>query len=566
MFLRDFIAQECANAIASAFPQLQLSNPPEVTVATKREFGHYQCNEAMKLARPLRLPPREIATQIQAHLTHNAFDRIEIAGPGFINIILRTSFLESQLLKLPEQLQPGYHTTTPQRIVIDFSSPNIAKEMHVGHLRSTIIGDSLARIFTYMGHDVLRLNHIGDWGTSFGMLIAHIQELDADYRLSSLDQLTQLYKDAHARFKEDEQFRTQARKKVVELQQHQPDVHRIWQDICSISEQAFSQIYTYLDISITTRGESFYNPYLPQVIEDLRDHHLLQVSDGAQCIFLEDFDIPLIVQKNDGGYNYATTDLAAIRYRVQQDHADQIIIITDAGQSLHFSMVKAAALNMHYLPHPDMYHHVGFGVVLDAQGKKFKTRSGSNIKLIDLLQTAIDHARSLLQERHPEFTDEQLQHYARILGINAIKYADLSTHRMSDYIFSFEKMLRFEGNTALFILYSYVRIQGIKRRLQVDQLPLPTPGAIQITCGAEEDLAVALLQFHDTLALVMRDYTPHVLAEYLYHLASSFNAFFRDCHIENSEYQHSRLILCGLAERVLHLGCQLLGLKTLPVL
>nr|CRI42687.1 Arginine--tRNA ligase [Chlamydia pneumoniae] len=555
--LLSILSVICSQAIAKAFPNLE-DWAPEITPSTKEHFGHYQCNDAMKLARVLKKAPRAIAEAIVAELPQEPFSLIEIAGAGFINFTFSPVFLNQQLEHFRDALKLGFQVSQPKKIIIDFSSPNIAKDMHVGHLRSTIIGDSLARIFSYVGHDVLRLNHIGDWGTAFGMLITYLQENPCDY--SDLEDLTSLYKKAYVCFTNDEEFKKRSQQNVVALQAKDPQAIAIWEKICETSEKAFQKIYDILDIVVEKRGESFYNPFLPEIIEDLEKKGLLTVSNDAKCVFHEAFSIPFMVQKSDGGYNYATTDLAAMRYRIEEDHADKIIIVTDLGQSLHFQLLEATAIAAGYLQ-PGIFSHVGFGLVLDPQGKKLKTRSGENVKLRELLDTAIEKAEEALREHRPELTDEEIQERAPVIGINAIKYSDLSSHRTSDYVFSFEKMLRFEGNTAMFLLYAYVRIQGIKRRLGISQLSLEGPPEIQEP--AEELLALTLLRFPEALESTIKELCPHFLTDYLYNLTHKFNGFFRDCHIQDSPYAKSRLFLCALTEQVLATGMHLLGLKTL---
>lgn len=559
MTLLSYLSSLCREAILSAFPQIETISP-DITQSTKELFGHYQCNDAMKLARTLKMPPRAIAESIVNHISKNSFSSIEIAGAGFINFTFSKEFLNLSLQSYSQDLSSGFRVKDPKKVVIDFSSPNIAKDMHVGHLRSTIIGDCLARIFTFVGNDVLRLNHIGDWGTAFGMLITYLQE-ESSEDIENLEDLTILYKKAHARFAEDAEFKKRSQTNVVALQSGDPKARKLWERICEISERAFQKIYNILDISIGKRGESFYNPFLPEIIKDLEKKNLITISDNAKCVFHEGFSIPLMVQKSDGGYNYATTDLAAMRYRVEHDHADKIIIVTDMGQSLHFQLLEATALAAGYLPNKEVFSHVGFGLVLDSEGKKFKTRSGENIKLQELLDMAIDQAVATLKKHRPEMSEAEIAERAPVLGINAIKYADLSSHRVSDYVFSFEKMLRFEGNTAMFILYGYVRIQGIKRRLGIEKLSLESTADIQEP--SEEALALALLRFPEAIDLTLKELCPHFLTDYLYMLTNKFHAFFRDCHIEGSPHQKARLYLCALVEKTLATGMHLLGLQTL---
>ncbi len=439
-----------------------------------------------------------------------------------------------------------------QRVVVDFSSPNIAKEMHVGHLRSTILGDALCRLLSFLGYEVLRLNHLGDWGTQFGMLIAYIHlkipSLQQDTPLAlSLTELVEWYRAAKQLFDADADFKKQAQQAVVALQQGDPFSLAVWRQICTISSQAYEEIYRLLAVNLTARGESFYNNLLAGVVEDCKTAGLLKQSDGAQCLFLPGFvnregePLPLMIQKSDGGYNYATTDLAAIKHRVQSEQADWIIYVTDAGQAQHFEMVFQAAKAIGYLPDSIKVSHVPFGLVLRADGKKFKTREGDTEKLVDLLTVAIDKAKEALQSRNPELSGDFLDKTAMSLGINAVKYADLSCHRVSNYVFSYEKMLQFEGNTAAFLSYAVVRIRSIYRKVGADYATLLKTETIALIEPAEFSLALLLCQFEDAIEQTVRELMPHVLTDYLFRLAEKFHRFFHDCRVEGSAYQNSRL-------------------------
>ena len=530
--LLSFLTSLCSSAIHQAFPELE-ELTLDITPSTKDHFGHYQCNDAMKLARVLHRSPRTIAENIVSQIPEAPFSSIEIAGAGFINFTFSKEFLVDRLQLFSQELANGFRVSSPQKVVIDFSSPNIAKDMHVGHLRSTIIGDCLARCFAFVGHDVLRLNHIGDWGTAFGMLITYLQET-TQAEIHQLEDLTELYKKAHRRFAEDPEFKKRSQHNVVALQSGDSQALSLWKQICDVSEKSFQTIYTLLDVELYTRGESFYNPFLAEVVSDLESKNLVTISDGAKCVFHETFSIPLMIQKSDGGYNYATTDVAAMRYRVQQDQADRILIVTDSGQSLHFQLLEATCLAAGYLPSKGIFSHVGFGLVLDAQGRKFKTRSGENIKLKELLDTAIEKAKESLKTHRPEISEEELAYQGPILGINAIKYADLSSHRINDYVFSFEKMLCFEGNTAMSLLYAYVRIQGIKRRMKLDALPEKGPLSIQEP--SEEALALALLRFPEVLDLTLRELCPHFLSGSGRCAGSGCGRYGRCCHGRRSRH------------------------------
>lgn len=566
-------------AVTAAFPSLASMGeelPIEITPATQEQFGHYQCNTAMKLSKPLKQNPRQIAEAIVQHFPSDFrpnISKMEIAGPGFINITLSPQFLMDRMPAILSDPHLGVDIVKAhQKVVIDFSSPNTAKEMHVGHLRSTIIGDCLARVFEFLGYDVMRLNHVGDWGTAFGMLIAYIKEKDPQVlrgqKQVDLTQLVAWYKAAKQLFDEDSAFKKKSQLEVVALQQGEPEARKAWEIICDISRRAYQEIYDLLDVKIQERGESFYNPMLADVVSDLEAKGLVTLSDGAKCIFLEGFQnregkmLPLMIQKSDGGYNYDTTDMAAIRHRIDVEKANRIIIITDAGQAVHFQMVFKAAEKAGYLdPKKVKVDHVPFGLVLGADGKKFRTRSGETEKLIDLLQTAVDKAEEILKERSPDMGDAERKLTGHALGIGAVKYADLSCHRTGDYTFSYERMLKFEGNTAAFLMYSYVRIAGIKRKVNVDVEALKKTAHITLEHPSEIALAMHLVQFGEMLDEVVNELLPNRLTDYLYGLAEKFNAFFRDCRVEGSPQQNSRLLLCEATARVMREGLQLVGLQ-----
>lgn len=557
-------------SIAKTFPQEDAQ--ADIAPCMQEEFGHYQCNSALRLGKSLKQNPRAVAQAlIDALEDKTLFQKIEIAGPGFINLTLAPEALSKQLQEqLFDPLLGAAPPPRKEKVIVEFSSPNVAKELHVGHIRSTIIGDCLARLFEFLGYDVLRLNHIGDWGTQFGMLIAYMQERAPQVLQGTenahLDALMTWYRAAKQQFDQDAEFKKRAQLEVVRLQSGKPDAMHAWKIICDISRKGFQEIYDLLDVKIEERGESYYNPELKSVVEELGQKGLIQISDGAKCLFLEGFQnregnpMPLMVQKSDGGYNYDTTDLAAIRQRILVEKADRIIYVTDIGQSLHFQLIFAAAEKAGWLrTDKTQVDHVGFGLVLGADGKKFKTRSGDTEKLIDLLTEAIDHAKVLVKERQPEASQTEIDHLAHVLGIGAVKYSDLSSHRTKDYTFSYDRMLRFEGNTAVFLLYAYVRINGIKRKIGAQSSSV---GAIQVAHPSEIALGIHLRRFGEVLDMMARDLLPNRLTEYLYTLAEKFNAFFRDCRVEGSEEQASRLALCELTARILAQGLQILGLKT----
>lgn len=547
----------------------------EVLKATSLQFGHYQFNGAMKIAKVLKEKPRDIAIKIQDEVlkTHPPFT-MEIAGAGFINIRFSNLFLSQEMEKMIKSSHFGINTNHKDtKVIVEFSSPNIAKELHVGHLRSTIIGESIARLFEYLGYDVMRLNHIGDWGTQFGMLIAYLKIFEPRVvdgtKNADLSDLMAWYKKAKANFDTDEEFKKQSQLEVVALQSGDKIARKVWERIVTISQKAYHQIYSLLGVHLNDRGESFYQPYLQEMVDFFANKGLLSVSDGAKCVFMDQFKgrdgepLPLMIQKSDGGFNYGTTDIAAMWYRITHDKADRIICVTDIGQSLHFNMIEQACkLAGFFNDRVVRFDHVTFGLVLGSDGKKFKTRSGDTEKLIDLLHESISEAEKILKERMPELSENELHDMAKILGIDAVKYSDLSSHRIKDYTFSYERMLKFEGNTAPFLLYSYVRAQSIKRKVGVRRDQIVNYGCF-IEHESEVNLAFHLRRFDETLQSFAEDLYPHRLCEYLYDLACIFNAFFRDCHVEGHEAQNSRLVLCELTSCVLKKGLELLAIETL---
>lgn len=558
---------------------LSLSLPPDVTKSTQEKFGHYQCNSAMKIGKILKKSPKKIALQIVEKwesFDDQMIEKLEVAGPGFINITLAAEFLSKQLTAILNDERLGIpRAKNPKKIIVEFSSPNVAKELHVGHLRSTIIGDAIARLFEFLGHDVLRLNHIGDWGTQFGMLITflreHHPEVLAEKGKADLASLMNWYRESKKCFDSDPDFKKRAQLQVVDLQSGALSAIEAWKKICEISRRGFQEIYDFLDVKLIERGESFYNSMLPKVVQDFEEKSLIEISDGAKCVFLEGFkskegnSLPMILQKTDGGYNYATTDTAALLHRIREEKAVRIIYVVDGGQKLHFQMVFKGAERAGYLdPEKVLVEHVPFGVVLGPDGKKFKTRSGETEKLIDLLKKAEGAGRQILQQRLHDATPKELDELSHILGVDAVKYADLSCHRIKDYVFSYDRMLKFEGNTAAFLLYAYVRIQGIKRKVKrdIEALALTTP--IILSHPTEIALGLHLRQFGETLDAMDRELLPSRLADYLYELAEKFHAFFRDCRVEGVSEESHRLVLCELTARILERGLHILGLKTMP--
>ncbi|MEA5582537.1 arginine--tRNA ligase [Nodularia harveyana UHCC-0300] len=571
-------------ALVSAFGDEYAGVNPILVSASNPKFGDYQANVALSLSKRLGQQPRAIASAIVEKLDVSDFcETPEIAGPGFINLKLKISYLEAQLNAIQADSRLGVpKTETPKREIVDFSSPNIAKEMHVGHLRSTIIGDSIARILEFQGHDVLRLNHVGDWGTQFGMLITYLREVYPEALTTAnalnIGDLVSFYRKAKQRFDEDEVFQEKARQEVVRLQAGAEDTLHAWKLLCEQSRKEFQVIYDLLDVEVMERGESFYNPQLPSVVEDLAKSGLLVENQGAQVVFLEGFTnregepMPLIVQKSDGGYNYATTDLAALRYRIQQDEAKRIIYVTDSGQSNHFAQFFQVARKAGWVPDDVELVHVPFGLVLGEDGKKFKTRSGDTVRLRDLLDEAVIRARADLEGRlkteEREESEEFISEVAEVVGISAVKYADLSQNRTSDYIFSYDKMLDLKGNTAPYMLYAYARIQGISRKGGINFAELGENVKLLLQHETELALAKYLLQLDGVIGSVEQELLPHRLCEYLYELSKKFNQFYdRNQGVRVLEAEEplrtSRLVLCDLTARTLRLGLDLLGIRVL---
>ena len=520
----------------------------------------------------------------------------EIAGPGFLNLRLRPEALAAEVAaRLADPQRLGVPSVGPGTapVIVDFSSPNIAKEMHVGHLRSTIIGDALARVLEFRGHQVLRLNHVGDWGTQFGMLITHLKQV-APQALTTADavdlgDLVAFYRQAKARFDADETFQTTAREEVVRLQGGDPVSRRAWQLLCEQSRREFQAIYDRLDIRLTERGESFYNPYLEAVVADLDASGLLVQDDGAQCVFLEGVSgkegkpLPVIVQKSDGGFNYATTDLAAIRYRFAAppagDGAHRVIYVTDAGQASHFAGVFQVARRAGWIPAEARLEHVPFGLVQGEDGKKLKTRSGDTVRLKDLLDEAVERCEADLRRRLAEEgraeSEEFIHHVATTVGLAAVKYADLSSNRTTNYQFSFDRMLALQGNTAPYLLYAVVRIAGIARKGgdvantgEADEITgvfADSDHPLHFSEPQEWALVRQLLDFDAVIAAVEDELLPNRLCTYLFELSQVFNRFYDQVPVLKAPpaARQSRLALCRLTADTLKLGLGLLGIATL---
>ena len=552
------------NVIKDAFLKAGIEDEPiAVTEATKPEFGDYQFNGAMALSKKLKKNPREIAKEIIETISLDGIvSKAEVAGPGFINLWLNDTWIARECKRALDDKHLGIQKREhPIKVVVDYSGPNMAKQMHVGHLRSTIIGDTLANLLEFLGDEVIRQNHIGDWGTQFGMLIAYLEEMGEDGS-GSLKDLEQFYKDAKARFDADEAFADKAREYVVKIQSGDQHCLNLWQKFIDISLGHCEEIYDKLCVNLTredVKAESFYNEDLPQVIEDLIKEGLLKESDGAQCVFLEGEEIPVIVQKGDGGYLYATTDLAALRYRANVLGAKRISYVVDARQAGHFKQVFRVAKESGFVPADVKLEHIAFGTMMDQSGKPFKTRDGGTVKLKDLLEEAVIKAKEAITQRE-NYSEEELEALAKVVGIGAVKYADLAINRESNYIFNWDKMLSFEGNTSLYMQYAYARIQSIFRRFGGE-----ATGSIVITDALEHRLGMMLLRFDDVLNRAAEDAAPNQITTYLYELVTLFMRFYEKNPIlkegVDEETKMSRLQLAGLTAKTVKQGLELLGIQ-----
>ena len=559
------IKSQLSNIISDALKSANIeSDDVVISDATKPEFGDYQFNGVMKLAKILKQNPRQIATNLVEHIdTTGMIAKVEIAGPGFINIWLNDEWLakEATAILTDDRVGVGY-VENPKKVVVDYSGPNMAKQMHVGHLRSTIIGDTLATLLEFLGEDVVRQNHIGDWGTQFGMLIAYLEEQGADGATTELKDLEQFYKDAKVRFDESPEFADKAREYVVKIQSGDEHCLKLWQSFIDASLGHCEEVYAKLGVNLTrddVRAESFYNPKLADVIKTLKEKKLSTVSDGAVCVFLDGSEVPVIVQKGDGGYLYATTDLAALEFRAKKLKADRICYVVDARQGQHFKQVFSIAKQAEMVGEDVALEHIGFGTMMDKGGKPFKTRDGGVIKLVDLLDEAVVKAKESIKERDAHSEDE-LENIATVVGIGAVKYADLSISRESNYIFSWDKMLSFEGNTSLYMQYAYARIQSILRKYDAEII-----GNIVIGDETEHRLALLLLKFEDTLTKAAVDATPHTITSYLYDVVTLFMKFYELNPILKGgiteEVKMSRLQLAKLTAAVIKKGLDILGIE-----
>lgn len=550
---------------------------PVVRQTANPRFGDYQANFAMPLGKRLGRPPREIADSVVGALDLGGVcSAVEVAGPGFVNLTLDSGWLASQMGALIQGDRLGVGTDpVPQRVIVDYSAPNVAKEMHVGHLRSTIIGDALCRVLAWLGHDVRPQNHIGDWGTPFGMLIEHLLDVGEDEAAHELSvgDLTAFYQQARTKFDADPGFADRARRRVVTLQAGDQQTLRLWNVLVEESKRYFNRVYRRLGVLLNDAdlaGESFYNERLAGIVAELEGDGLAIIDDGALCVFPPGFigrdggPLPLIIRKSDGGYGYATTDLAAVEYRTRHLRGERLLYLVDAGQSQHLSMVFAVSHLAGWLGHGAEATHVAFGLVLGEGGGKLKTRSGDSPKLIDLLDEAVVRAGEAVSAKNPDLTASERSTVAEAIGIGAVKYADLSTDRVKDYTFDWDRMLAFEGNTAAYLQYAYVRVRSIFRRGEVR--PISEDDVAVVTVGQPEErvLALALLRFETAVRSVGETLEPHRLCTYLFELAQAYTAFFEACPVLRAPtpgIQRSRLVLCELTARTMATGLGLLGIE-----
>lgn len=566
------LQQTLSNQIEQAFAVAGISGSPIVLQPAKdAKHGDFQINGVMGAAKKAGQNPRELAQKVADELHgKGAIASAEVAGPGFINLRLAADFLAENLNSGSLNIDK---TLNPQTVVIDYSSPNLAKEMHVGHLRSSIIGDSIARVLEFLGHKVIRQNHVGDWGTQFGMLVAYLVEQQQDNAEFKLADLEQFYRNAKVRFDEDAAFADLAREYVVKLQGGDAAVLALWQQFVEISLQHAEAVYAKLGLKLQradVAGESSYNDDLQNVIDELTAKGLAVESDGAKVVFLDEFKnkdgepAAFIVQKQGGGFLYATTDFACMRYRVGKLGGNRLLYVVDTRQDLHFKQLFSASRKAGWLPENVSAEFIGFGTMMGKDGKPFKTRSGDTVKLVDLLDEAVERATALVREKNVDFSAEEVAQIGEVVGIGAVKYADLSKNRTSDYVFDWDNMLSFEGNTAPYLQYAYTRVQSVFKKAGEWNVQ----AALKLEQPLEQQLAVELLKFEDMVASVAETSYPHYLAAYLYQLATLFSRFYEACPIlkAQGDVRDSRLKLAKLTAETMRTGLDLLGIDVLEVM
>ena len=573
MNIQSILSEKIKQAMIAAGADAQCE--ALVRQSGKVQFGDYQANGIMPAAKKLGLNPREFAQNVldKADLQDIA-EKTEIAGPGFINIFLKNTWLAENINRAVQDPKLGVHNPEKQTVVVDYSSPNVAKEMHVGHLRSTIIGDAVVRTLEFLGNHVIRANHVGDWGTQFGMLIAYLEKMENEHASEmELSDLEAFYRAAKKHYDEDPVFAEKARNYVVKLQSGDEYCRTMWQKLVKITMQQNQHNYDRLNVTLTDKdvmGESLYNPMLPGIVEDLKKQGLAVEDDGALVVYLDEFKnkdgdpMGVIVQKKDGGFLYTTTDIAAAKYRYETLKAHRALVFSDTRQSQHMQQAWLITRKAGYVPDSFQLEHKNFGMMLGKDGKPFKTRSGDTVKLADLLDEAIERAGVLISQKSTALSEQEKADVIEAVGIGSVKYADLSKNRTTDYVFDWDNMLSFEGNTAPYMQYAYTRIRSIFNRSQI-ALSDVEQAQLSITDEKERALAIKLLQFEEAVQVVGKDGTPHVLCAYLYELAGAFSSFYEHCPILNHDDQQvklSRLKLALLTERTLKQGLDLLGIKT----
>ena len=573
MNIQSILSEKIKQAMIAAGADAQCE--ALVRQSGKVQFGDYQANGIMPAAKKLGLNPREFAQSVldKAELQDIA-EKTEIAGPGFINIFLKDTWLADKISCAVQDPKLGVHNPEKQTVVVDYSSPNVAKEMHVGHLRSTIIGDAVVRTLEFLGNNVIRANHVGDWGTQFGMLIAYLEKMENEHASEmELSDLEAFYRAAKKHYDEDPVFAEKARNYVVKLQSGDEYCRTMWQKLVKITMQQNQHNYDRLNVTLTDKdvmGESLYNPMLPGIVEDLKKQGLAVEDDGALVVYLDEFKnkdgdpMGVIVQKKDGGFLYTTTDIAAAKYRYETLKAHRALVFSDTRQSQHMQQAWLITRKAGYVPDSFQLEHKNFGMMLGKDGKPFKTRSGDTVKLADLLDEAIERAGVLISQKSTALSEQEKADVIEAVGIGSVKYADLSKNRTTDYVFDWDNMLSFEGNTAPYMQYAYTRIRSIFNRSQID-LSEVEQATLSITDEKERALAIKLLQFEEAVQVVGKEGTPHVLCAYLYELAGVFSSFYEHCPILNHDDQQvklSRLKLALLTERTLKQGLDLLGIKT----
>ena len=573
MNIQSILSEKIKQAMIAAGANAQCE--ALVRQSGKVQFGDYQANGIMPAAKKLGLNPREFAQSVldKAELQDIA-EKTEIAGPGFINIFLKDTWLADNINRAVQDPKLGVHNPEKQTVVVDYSSPNVAKEMHVGHLRSTIIGDAVVRTLEFLGNHVIRANHVGDWGTQFGMLIAYLEKMENEHASEmELSDLEAFYRAAKKHYDEDPVFAEKARNYVVKLQSGDEYCRTMWQKLVKITMQQNQHNYDRLNVTLTDKdvmGESLYNPMLPGIVEDLKKQGLAVEDDGALVVYLDEFKnkdgdpMGVIVQKKDGGFLYTTTDIAAAKYRYETLKANRALVFSDTRQSQHMQQAWLITRKAGYVPDSFQLEHKNFGMMLGKDGKPFKTRSGDTVKLADLLDEAIERAGVLISQKSTALSEQEKADVIEAVGIGSVKYADLSKNRTTDYVFDWDNMLSFEGNTAPYMQYAYTRIRSIFNRSQIT-LSEVEQAQLSITDEKERALAIKLLQFEEAVQVVGKEGTPHVLCAYLYELAGVFSSFYEHCPILNNNDQQvklSRLKLALLTERTLKQGLDLLGIKT----